>query len=70
MVKNSPGKAGDAGSIPAAEDPTRCRATKPMCHSYCPPAPTAGIAIATAEARAHGACAQHKGSHRNVKSGK
>lgn len=70
MVKNSPGKAGDAGSIPAAEDPTRCRATKPMCHSYRPPAPTAGIAIATAEARAHGACAQHKGSHRNVKSGK
>ena len=70
MVKNSPGEAGDAGSIPAAEDPTRCGATEPMCRSHRPPAPPAGFTTATAEAWAHAACAQHKGSHRNVKSGK
>ena len=50
MVKNSPGEAGDAGSIPAAEDPTRCRATEPMCRSHRPPAPPAGFTTATAEA--------------------
>ena len=50
MVKNSPGEAGDAGSIPAAEDPTRCGATEPMCRSHRPPAPPAGFTTATAEA--------------------
>ena len=34
VVKNPPANAGDAGSIPALEDSTCHRITKPMCHNY------------------------------------
>ena len=34
MVKNPPANAGDMGSIPGLEDPTYCRATRPMHPNY------------------------------------
>ena len=34
VVKNPPANAGDTGSIPAQEDPTCSRATKPVHHNY------------------------------------
>ena len=33
VVENPPTNAGDMGSIPDPEDPTCCRATKPMHHN-------------------------------------
>ena len=34
VVKNLPANAGDTGSSPVREDPTCCRANKPMHHNY------------------------------------
>lgn len=70
VVKNSPAKAGDeVHPIPAAEDRIRCRAIRnPCATATARSAPSAASATATAEARGHGACAQHKGSHRNAES--
>ena len=34
VVKNSPANAGTRVRALVQEDPTRCRATKPVCHNY------------------------------------